>query len=49
MDKELIHNLEKALAYKKNTRISVPTYGAFFTMIQSYFDLNWAKKRHHCF
>jgi tRNA (cmo5U34)-methyltransferase len=37
MNEELIYNSEKALAYEKNTRISVPTYDVLFAMIQSYF------------
>jgi hypothetical protein len=30
MDKELTHNLKKALAYEKNTRISVPSYDVIY-------------------
>lgn len=44
MDKELTHNLKKVLAYEKNTRISVPSYDALFTMIQSYFRSQLSEK-----
>ncbi|WP_147532944.1 class I SAM-dependent methyltransferase [Bacillus marasmi] len=37
MNEENTYNPEKALAYERNTRISVPTYDALFEMIQSYF------------
>ncbi|WP_107949025.1 class I SAM-dependent methyltransferase [Lysinibacillus parviboronicapiens] len=37
MDHALTYNSEKALAYEKNTRISIPTYDALFAMIKSYF------------
>lgn len=37
MKEELTFNSNMALAYETNTRISIPTYDAFFEMVQSYY------------
>jgi tRNA (cmo5U34)-methyltransferase len=44
MNEELTYNSEKALAYERNTRISVPTYDALFSMIQSYYRAQFGEK-----
>jgi tRNA (cmo5U34)-methyltransferase len=44
MKEEITYNSEKALAYEKNTRISVPTYDALFAMIQSYLRAQLGEK-----
>lgn len=37
MNEETEFNSEMALAYERNTRISVPTYDTLFEMVQSYY------------
>ncbi len=44
MREEHAHNSEMALMYDKTTRISIPTYDALLSMIQSYFRLQLGEK-----
>ncbi|MUT65168.1 bifunctional 2-polyprenyl-6-hydroxyphenol methylase/3-demethylubiquinol 3-O-methyltransferase UbiG [Paenibacillus sp. NEAU-GSW1] len=38
------YNINKAEAYEKNTRISVPSYDSLFAMVQSYFRMQFDAK-----
>lgn len=44
MNKEFTFNSEMALAYEKNTRISIPTYDTLFAMVQSYYRAQLGEK-----
>ncbi|SDZ38267.1 tRNA (cmo5U34)-methyltransferase [Evansella caseinilytica] len=44
MTLEFSFDAKMALAYEKNTRISVPTYDTLFEMIQSYFRMQLGEK-----
>ncbi|MDQ0300506.1 tRNA (cmo5U34)-methyltransferase [Salibacterium salarium] len=44
MNEEFTFTSEAALAYEKNTRISLPTYDALFSMVQSYFRAQLGEK-----
>lgn len=44
MNEELTFNSKMALAYDKNTRISIPTYDSLFAMVQSYFRSQLGEK-----
>lgn len=44
MNEEHTLNSKMALAYERNTRISIPTYDALFSMIQSYYRAHIGEK-----
>ncbi|HWO96453.1 MAG TPA: class I SAM-dependent methyltransferase [Bacillus sp. (in: firmicutes)] len=44
MNEEFTFNSQMALAYDKNTRISIPTYDSLLAMVQSYFRAQLGEK-----